>query len=91
MAGDKITVTFVDALASKSYQAALAPACTAQYATNKLMSQDTGPFLPPQGARPYVLIHDRANKEIAPNMTMREAGVIDNDVIVVEQKTQGAS
>ena len=40
--------------------------------------------------RPYTLTLARTRKEILRNMTMKEAGVKDNDTIEVDQREKGA-
>ncbi len=77
---------------SKQFVAEVGSECTGQQAVDGLIvgNQD-GPFLevPPPG-RPYQLVLSRTDKQIAPNMTLGESGVVDGDIIQVIQPGQGA-
>lgn len=79
---------------SEPYIAEVDPACTAKLAIERLQAPDAtqeGPFLPPAPSeKPYVLSLPRKSLIIPPNMAFRDAGVIDADVLQVDQKGQGA-
>lgn len=87
----KMRLYFPHPTTSESYEAMVAPECTAQLALQRLQAQETGPFLRPAPAeRPYQLVVARTQTIMPPGVTMREAGVVENDVLNVVQKHQGA-
>lgn len=92
---DQIPIAVTHPRSSEHYPAQVAPACTARIVLAGLQDADAtpeGPFLElaPAG-RPYVLTLARTATAITPDMTMAQAGVRANDVLVVDQMGPGAS
>ena len=87
-----IEVLFTHPRDSRTFSADLSPACTCQQALNGLLAgNEQGPFLEPAPpGRPYVLAVVRSGKQIPPNLSFGEAGVINGDTIEVLQSGQGA-
>jgi hypothetical protein len=93
MDNTKLAVTFVNPKSNaRTFDANLLPECTGQMAIEGLIAGDErGPFLEPaQPGRPYKLIVKSSSVNIPPNMTFREAGVVNDDVIEIGQDGMGA-
>lgn len=93
MNNNPVRVTFTNPRGGGGgFEANINPQCTGQMAIQGLMlGNEAGAFLPPPPpGRPYELIVKRSGKNITPNMTFEEAGVVDDDVIEVQQAGQGA-
>ena len=74
--------------------AELSNSCTGQEALQELMRDvdGSGPFLAPlRGGQNYTLSVRRTEREITPDMTFAEAGVVNGDVIVVGESMIGAA
>lgn len=89
----KIQVSFVRALGEAgSFESEVSPDCTGQMAVDGLLAGDARrSFLKPTNpARPYDLCVMRTGVVISPNMTFREAGIIDGEIVEIRQAGQGA-
>ena len=79
-----ITVGFTHPRKSTTFRAEVSPQLTAGDAIFELLSPSTGPFLPPlQPGQDYLLVLSRTNTAIAPDMTMADAGVVDQDTLAI--------
>jgi hypothetical protein len=93
MENNKLAVTFVNPRSNaRVFEADLFPECTGQMAIEGLIVGDEhGPFLDPAPpGRPYELVIKRSSMTITPNLTFREAGVVNDDVIEIRQAGEGA-
>jgi hypothetical protein len=93
MENNNLAVTFVNPRSNaRAFEANLAPECTGQMAIEGLIVGDAnGPFLEPAApGRPYELIVKQSSVTITPNMTFREARVVNGDVIEIRQGGMGA-
>ena len=89
----KIQVCFMSPRTnSRVFEAQVSPDCTGKMAIDGLLAGDAGgPFLEPSSpGRPYELCVMRTGGGIAPNMTFRQAGIIDGDIIEIRQAGPGA-
>lgn len=91
---DMLDVTITHPRLSRFYEATVKSSCPASVVLTGLQSDtatDKGPFLDPAPAgRPYVLVHARTGKQLNPDTTIGEAGVVDGDELQVHQLGQGA-
>jgi hypothetical protein len=91
---NKVALKFTDPRNSDTFEASVAPECTAEIALAGLMAPNAtpkGPFLqPPPSGRPYELVLTRTSQALSPNTTMGAAGVESGDVLEVRQSGQGA-
>lgn len=88
---DKIRILVTHPRTCESFEADVAPACPARTVLEGLQRQDTGPFLDPAPAgRPYALVLARTGRQLTPNTSMGEAGVVAGDQLEVQQMGQGA-
>lgn len=93
MDNNKLNITFVNPRSNaRTFDADLSPECTGQMAIEGLIVGDqNGPFLEPAArGRPYQLVVKSSSMNIPPNMTFREAGVVNGDVIEIRQDLEGA-
>lgn len=76
---------------SDTFEADVAPACPARTVLAGLQREDSGPFLEPAPeGRPYALVVARTGRQLTPNTSMAEAGVVDGDQLEIQQIGQGA-
>jgi len=93
MAEDLVTVQFAHPRNSERvFMVETTLGCTGQEAIAGLvLGDEDGPFLEPAPTgRPYELVLARTETAITPHMTLKEAGVLDGDLIAVLQRGQGA-
>jgi len=94
MADDKLVVYIAHPRSSEQFAARVLPACPARVVLDGLQSPsatDDGPFLAPAPAgRPYALVLARSGQQFAGDTTMEDLGVVDGDVLEVQQMGQGA-
>jgi hypothetical protein len=93
MENNKLAVTFVNPKNNaRTFEAYLFPECTGQMAVEGLIAgNEDGPFLDPAPpGRPYQLVIKKSSVNITPNMTFRQAGVVNGDVIEIGQNGEGA-
>ncbi|MGH9188536.1 MAG: hypothetical protein ACRD0Q_00655 [Acidimicrobiales bacterium] len=76
---------------SETFEADVSPACPARTVLAGLQREDSGPFLvPAPEGRPYALVLARTGRQLTPNTSMTEGGVVDGDHMEVQQIGQGA-
>lgn len=95
MPGNKLAVYVAHPRSSITYEAQVSPACPASVVLARLQdasATDSGPFLDPAPAdRPYALVLNRTGEQFNPGTTMEELGVVDGDILEVQQMGQGAA
>ncbi len=84
-------VRFTHPRTSDTFVADISPLLTAKQALQALLSQETGPFLPPQqsGEQDSLVLH-RTNTVIPPDTQLGDVGVVAQDVLDVMRGGQGA-
>ncbi|MDX6574257.1 MAG: hypothetical protein QOE96_210 [Blastocatellia bacterium] len=92
MTEETLEIHFIHPHTSKRLVADLSPNCTGTDALHALLSADggDGPFLSQAGGQTYELSLERTGTAITPNMTFREAGVINRDIINIAPTVIGA-
>lgn len=83
-----MTVTFCHPTDSRTFVAQVDPDTTTQACIDGLVAERF--LVPADRNRPYALMLQRTNQQLVDSTTMQQAGVRDNDSLVVLQSEQGA-